>query len=168
MPSIALGRARDKKDSERSMPTMRPGRSTSATRCVVRPVPHPRSKARSKDLWAKFERKERLVGAKTSATVASRAAARSVSPKAYLLLTSAFRSVIERTVGVVPLARNRAHEEPSNKPVKHRPRRPRRSTGGRNTRKARIPTRSIRRAILRDAVDNELVVVDIARLAGDE
>jgi hypothetical protein len=25
---------------------------------------------------------------------------------------------MERTVGVVPLARNRAHEEPSNKPVK--------------------------------------------------
>src|ERR687893_874854 len=121
MLSIALGRARDKKDSERSMPTMRPGRSTSATRCVVRPVPHPRSKARSKDLWAKFERKERLVGAKTSATVASRAAARSVSPKAYLLLTSVFRSVMERTVGAVPLVRNRAHEKLSNKLVKTSP-----------------------------------------------
>src|SRR5918998_1551754 len=118
MPSIALGRAKDKKDSERSMPTMRPGRSTSATSCVVRPVPHPRSKARSKDLWAKFERKERLVGAKTSATVASRAAARSVSPKAYLLVTSTLRSVMQRTVGAASLARNRAHEEISNKLVK--------------------------------------------------
>jgi hypothetical protein len=58
------------------------------------------------------------VGAKTSATVASRAAARAVSPKAYLLLASAFRSVMERTVGAVPLARKRAYEEPCNKPVK--------------------------------------------------
>src|SRR5919112_4537106 len=115
---VTVGRAKDKKDSERSMPTMRPGRSTSATRCVVRPVPHPRSKARSKDLWAKFERKERLVGAKTSATVASRAAARSVSPKAYLLVTSTLRSVMQRTVGAASLARNRAHEELSNKLVK--------------------------------------------------
>jgi hypothetical protein len=100
------------------MPTVRPGRSTSATRCVVRPVPHPRSKARSKDLWAKVERKERLVGAKTSASVASRSAARAVSPKAYLLVTSASRSVMERTVGAAPLARNRGHEAPSNKPAK--------------------------------------------------
>jgi hypothetical protein len=75
---------------------------------------------------------------------------------------------MERTVGVVPLARNRAHEEPSNKPVKT-------STASTATvnRRTKHPQSADsyavdKRAILRDAVDNELVVVDIARLAGDE
>jgi hypothetical protein len=81
----------------------------------VCPVPHPRSKARSKELWAKFEKKDRLVGAKTSATLARRAAARSVSPKTYLRLPSPLRSAMERTVGATPLARNRPREEPCNK-----------------------------------------------------
>jgi hypothetical protein len=74
---------------------------------------------------------------------------------------------MERTVGAVPLARNRVHEKPSNKPVKtSTASTAKTSMAAKNQQNSMFLARSITRSLVCDAVDavGKLQVLSIASL----